>query len=160
MLRPICGTMLGYSFLWVWVCACQRIPLSVLAWNHTLRSRKRTREGRSQREQKKPNDRTGQSAGESCQQKSVEADGEKKATAGTCGSRGRVDQREWMSQHSWWLCGDFARIHAPDSPQIQGKLHKSVTNFSHLVLGANPSPCLFVLFPPLSRLCMLCFVCR
>ena len=26
------------------------------------------------------------------------------------------------------------------------KLHKSVTNFSLLALGANPSPCLLVLF--------------
>ena len=71
--------------------------------------------------------------------------------ARTCGLRGRVSQREKMSQRYRWLCGNFARIHAHESPQMHRKLHKSVTNFSLLALGANLSPCLFVLlFSPLS----------
>ena len=49
-----------------------------------------------------------------------------------------------VSQRSWWLCGNFARIHARDSPQ------KSVINFSLLALGANPSSWLFVLCSTLS----------
>ena len=47
--------------------------------------------------------------------------------AGACGLRGRGDQRERMSQRSWWLCGNFARIHARDSSQkhrMLGKCHK------------------------------------
>ena len=39
------------------------------------------------------------------------------------------------------------------------KTHKSVTNFSFLAFGANPSPCLLVLLFFHSRLCMLCLVC-
>ena len=56
-----------------------------------------------------------------------------------------------MSQCSFWLCGNSARIHARNSPQMHWKLYKSVTNFSLLALGANPSPWLFVLlfFHPL-----------
>ena len=69
-----------------------------------------------------------------------------------------VDQRERMSQRSWWLCWNFARIHAYDSPQMYRKLHKSVTNFAFLVLIANPSPSLFSFFP-LTRLYILSFVC-
>ena len=51
-----------------------------------------------------------------------------------------------MNRRSLWLCGIFARIHARASPQIHRKLRQSVTNISLLALGANPSPCLFVLF--------------
>ena len=69
-----------------------------------------------------------------------------KLTARMCEPRGQVGQCESMSQHSWWLCGNFARTHAPDSLLMHGKLHNSVTNFSLLALGANSSPCLFVLF--------------
>ena len=53
---------------------------------------------------------------------------------------------ERMIQCSWWLCGNFARIHTRASPQIHRKLRKSVTIFSLLVLRANPNPCLFILF--------------
>ena len=48
----------------------------------------------------------------------------------------RVGQRVRMNQRSWWLCGNFARIHKPQ---------KSIKNFSLIALGANPSPCLFIL---------------
>ena len=49
-------------------------------------------------------------------------------TARTCGTRSRVGQRERMSQRSWWLCGNFARIHARAISQMHRKLRKSVTN--------------------------------
>ena len=50
----------------------------------------------NRRDQKRP----GQSAGK---RKSTEV------------GRSRVDQRETMSQRSWWLCGNFVRIDACDS---------------------------------------------
>ena len=48
-------------------------------------------------------------------------------------------------------CGSFARVHARVNPQ-KHRMHKSLTDFSLLALGANPSPWLFVLlfFHPLS----------
>ena len=106
---------------------------------------KRTREGRSQRiekeaEQKRPGqnrkevDRTGQSAKENRSRG--------KPTARMCGPRGPVGQCGRMSQHSWWLGGNFARIHTCNSSEC----YESVTNFSLLVLRAIPNPCLFVLF--------------
>ena len=58
---------------------------------------------------------------EDSQQKSGEGDGQRKVAAErgawTCGFRGRIGQRERISQRSWWLCRNFARIHARDSPQ-------------------------------------------
>ena len=136
--------------VWVWVSASQKIPLSVLARNphkgFACEISHETGRGRGPRLNRRKLNRIGQSAGESSRQKSGEADGQRKSTARTCGSRGRVGQREKMSLRSWWLCGNFARIHARDSSLMHRKLHKSVTNFSLLALGANPSPCLVVLF--------------
>ena len=99
------------------------------------RDQKKTREGKVPEK-----NRTRQSVGESGQQKSEEADGQRKETARTCGPRDRVGQRERMSLHSWWLCGNFARIHARDRPQMHRKLRQIVTKFSLLALGANQSP--------------------
>ena len=59
---------------------------------------------------------------------------------------GWVGQHEKMSQYSWRLYGNFARIHARNRLQMHRQLHKRVTNFSLLALRANPSPCLLVLF--------------
>ena len=106
------------------------------------RDRKRAREGRSQRRREKkpinrrkqkPVDRPGQRTDQSSRQNKV-VDGREqstfcrgKPTARMCGPRGQVDQREKMSQHFWWLCGDFARIQALASPQMHrmlGKYHK------------------------------------
>ena len=92
------------------------------------RDRKRTREGKVP-EQNRPGNRS-----------------RRKPTARIYGSRGQVGQRERMSQHSWWLCRNFTLIHARDSSQMHRKLCESVTHFSLLALGANPSPCLLVLF--------------
>ena len=91
-------------------------------------------------EQNKAVGRTGQSVGESNQQESREAE------CWDLWARGRVGQRERMSQRSLWLCEYFAHIHALDSLQMYRKLCKGVTNFCFLALGANPSPCVFVLF--------------
>ena len=97
-------------------------------------------------EQKKAVNRRRQSARVSSRQKSGKANGQRKATAWTCASIGWVGQHERMNQHSWWLCRNFAGIHACNSQQMHRKLHKSVTNFTLHMLRANPSPCLFVLF--------------
>ena len=59
-----------------------------------------------------------------------------RAVTRACGPRGRVGQRE----------RNFARIIFCGSPQMHRKLRKSIKTFSLLTLGANPSPCLFVLF--------------
>ena len=116
-------------------------------------------------QQKKAVIRRGQSTEEDSQQKSGESDGQRKATAKreveTCRLRSQVSQREWMSQRSWWLCRNFARTYARDS-QMHRKPHKSVINFSLLALGANLSPCLFVLlfFYPLACVCCVLCVCK
>ena len=137
----------------VGVDASQRILLSVLARNPhkgLLReiSDETAREGGKEgRRENRRNQSTDQS---SYQERTVDRSRGKptvkrrKVTGRTCGLRGRVGQRERMSQRSWWLCGGFARIHARANPQMHRKLRK--TNFSLLSLGANPSPCLFVIF--------------
>ena len=142
----------GHSFLWVWVWvgACQRIPLSVLARNpynglaHEifLGDQKKTREGKV----------PWQSTEESSQKKSGKGDGQRKTaakrSAGTCGLRSQVSKRERMSQRSWWLCVNFAQIHAHNSPQK--------------ATGANSSPYLFVLlfFHPFGCVCCILCVCK
>ena len=41
---------------------------------------------------------------------------------------GLVNARGWMSQRSWWLCGNFAWIHTRDSPQKHRMLGKCQTS--------------------------------
>ena len=123
----------------MWVSASQRIALSVLARNpHKELVREISYE----------TGRRGNARFQYSQQERVVNRNQREATARRgariCGTRGWVGQRERMSQCSWWLCGNFARIHVRDSPQMHSKLPKSVPNFSLLALGANPSPCLFV----------------
>ena len=128
-----------------------RLPTRPIEDERKQRSQSRTEESREQ-------SRTGQSAGESSRQKSREADGQRKATARTCGPRGRVCQRERMSQHSWWLCGNFARIHARDSQQMHRKLHKSVTNTFLLALELTQVRVVCFLFFHLLD-CVCCVLC-
>ena len=113
-----------------------------------LRDREKTRESKV----------PGQSTEESSQQKLGEGAGQRKVTAkrgvGTCGLRGRVGQREKMSQRSWWLCGNFTT----DYRYIKTPLN-SVKNFSLLALGAKPSLCLFVLLFFHSLGCVCCVLC-
>ena len=131
----------------VGVGASQRIPLF---WHETptkgLRARFPTRpeedEGRQETDQSTQQNKTVYRTGESVEQGSRQ----KRAGTRACGLRGQVGQSERISQRSWWLCGNFARIHTHASSQKHRKQHKSVTNFSLLALGANPSLCLFVLF--------------
>ena len=137
------------SFVCFGVKPTQRACMWDLLWD-----RKRMREGKVPEQIRRR-----QSAGESSQQKLGEADGQRKATARTYGPRGWVGQRERISQYSWWLCGNFTRIHTHNSPQMHRKLHKSLTNFSLLVLGANPSPWLFVLLFLHFFSCVCCVWC-
>ena len=124
-----------HSFLWVWVCASQRIPWSVLARNpHKRRVREITHDSGRWRGKGRSQSRTEESTEHGSRQKLGEADGQRKTTARTCGSRGWVGQRERMSQRSWWLCENFAGIHARDSSQMHRKLGKSVINFFLLAL--------------------------
>ena len=131
----------------MWVYASQRSPLSVLARNpHKGRARGIIHETGRGRGKARSESRTEQSRTEESRQRTEQRSRQKRAGARACGLRDRVDQRERMSQHSWWLCGNFTRIHARASPQMHRKLRKSVTNFSLLALGANPSLCLFVVY--------------
>ena len=69
------------------------------------RDRKRTREGRPQSQEESKHKRD-QGREQSSRQKSGEADSQLRSQqkrAGACGLRRWVDQREKMSQHSWWL---------------------------------------------------------
>ena len=149
----------GHSFLWVWVCVCvsaSQIPLSVLARNphkvHEISYETGRRRGKARSQDR---EKRGQLAGENSQQKSGEADGQRKATARTCGPRGRVGQRVRVSQR----VGISLEYTLAIAHRCTGKPHKSVINFSLLALGANPSPWLFVLLFFHSRLCRLCLVC-
>ena len=53
------------------------------------------------------------------------------ATARMCRSRCQFGQRERMSQRSWWLYGNFARIEARDGSQNARKVLKT-SPFVHL----------------------------
>ena len=135
-----CDTMGGIPFCWSG-CGCQSEDPFVLA-RYSPRDRKETREGRSH------------SGTEESREQSTEIGGsrrsEEKRLRRPVDPRGRFDQRESMSQHFWWLCRNFAWKHAHDSPQMHRKLPKSVTNFSLLAFGANPSPWLFFFSSTLS----------
>ena len=147
----------GHLFLCVWVSASQKIPSSVLVRNP---NKGLVREIFCETGRKRGKART-----QGNQQKSERGDGQggvvAKRGAGTCGLRSQVSQRDRMSQHSWWPCRNFARIHAHDN-QMHRRPHKSVTNLSLLVLGANPSPCSFVFlfFYPLGCVCCALCVCK
>ena len=121
--------MLGIPF-----CGCGWVPVRsflCLIWHetHTKGLRARPDEDESRQGPRAVNSRK-QWAEEASQQKSGEGDGKRK------GTRSWVGQRERISQHSWWLCGNFARIHAHDSPQIHRKLQKwsQTSPFLHLEL--------------------------
>ena len=75
-----------------------------------------------------------------------------KPTARMCGLRGRVGQREKMSQCSWWLCGNFTWTHACNSSQ---NARKASQTFSFLHLEFMIVCSLF--FHPLS--CVYCVLC-
>ena len=126
--------MLGIRFcVWGWV----PVKFLCLFWREThtkglcARFPTRSEEG-PMAEQKRAVNKRRQSTGEGSQQERVvnrswgRTNGQRKVTARNCGPRGCVSQRERMSQHSWWLCGNFARIHACDSPQM----HRSFTKVS------------------------------
>ena len=148
--------------VWVWVSASQRILLSVLVWNPhkglaretshktrrgrgKARSQNRTVDRRKQSAEKEAISRIGQSVGESSWQKSRKANGHRKATAWTCGPRGRVGQRQRMSRYSWWLCGSFARFHAHRCTESYAKVSQT-SPFLHLKL-TQVSDC-FSFLPP------------
>ena len=114
-------------------------------------NRKKTKEG------KVPE----QSTEESNQQMSGKGDGQREMTAkrgvGTCGLKSQVSQRKRISHLSLWLCRNFARIHACDSPtKTTQKYHKLLPSYA----WSLPKP-MFVYssFLPPSQLCKLCLVC-
>ena len=155
--------VVGHSFLWVGVSANQRNPFVCFDPNITQRvcgrdyqrDRKRTREGRSQREQKKPVDRTGQSAGESSHQKSGEVEGWKRRLLGSLDSDVELaNVRGWVS-----VPGGFVRISLVYTFAIAHRCTESYTkvsqtsSFLRLEL-TQVHVCLLSFLPP-SRLCML-----
>ena len=81
---------------------------------------------------------------------------QKRAGDRACGVRCRVGQREKMSQHSWWLWGNFARIHARDSSQSARKVSQTSPFLSLELTQVRIS--LFSFLQP-SRLCMSFFMC-
>ena len=116
------------------------------------RNRKRTRERRSQR---RVGRREQSREGCSQQKESVKrCESGREETSQQKSGRwllGTVDLRiqGWPTREDksalLVACGSFARIHDRDSQQMHGQLHKSITNFSLLALGANSSLWLFVL---------------
>ena len=96
--------------------ASQRTPLSVLARNPHKGLAHNIFHETGRRRQKRAVSRRNQSTEESSQ--------EKRAGSMACGLRGWVGQHERMNQRSWWLYGNFARIHARDSLQKDKKLGK------------------------------------
>ena len=158
-------------------------PLTVLGQNHSkdLCARSPTRpeenEGR-----KVPEKREGGS-----QQKGAEEDSRQERAVKRRSVKGRESGREETSQQKserrllgpvdpqvpGWLtqedesafvvaCGNFARIHAPDSLQMHGELHKSVTDFPLLRLELTQARhCwFFFFFHPLSCIFVLVKKCE
>ena len=83
--------------------------------------------------------------------------GKRKTTARNCGPRRRVGQCERISQHSRWLCGNFARIQACDSPQMHRKLHKVSQISSFLCLELTQVRVCSLFFHSLGWVyCVLC----
>ena len=121
-----CVTRCWAFAVWVWVSTSHRILLFVLVRNplkglareisHET-GRRRGKEG-PRAEQRRRQSRGGRTEKWTEQGNRLERAVNKsqgKLTARMCGPRDRVDQRERMSPHSWWLCGNFVRTHAPDS---------------------------------------------
>ena len=129
-------------------------------WHETYTDGLHTRSPTRPEEGKDP----GQSTEEGSKQKLVGMCWLEMAAAGrgvgTCRLRSQDSQCKRMSQHSWWLRRNFACIHARGS-QMHTTLHESVTNFSLLALGTNPSLCLFVLFfHSLGCICCILCICK
>ena len=138
-----------HSFLWMWGVS-QRIPFVCFGSKPTQRASTRD----FPRDQKKADNRRKQNRTVNRREESTEVGGSRRSEKGKCGTRGRVGQRERMSQRFWWLCRNFARIHARDSPQkATEKCHKVL--FLRFVL-THVRDCSS--FLPPSRLCMLCFM--
>ena len=131
---------------------------------------KKTREGRSESQQKWTEEiRTENRAVDKSQEKesvkgrsqnrevdrreqSTEVGGSREsreqATARMYGHRCWVGQREKMSQHFWWPCRNFARIHTHDSSQNARKVSQT-SPFLCLDL-TQVRVCLFSFLPTLS----------
>ena len=121
----------GHSFLlvWVWVSASQRIPLSALARNpHKGLARKISNE--TGRRQEKVRSQGSQEELAAVRERRRSEKGSRQRGAGTCGLRSQGNQRERMSQCSWWLCGNSARIHARDSHRCTENHRKAPKLFS------------------------------
>ena len=135
------------AFVSVGVSASQRIPLSVLAQNPhkgfaSKISHETRRGGGKARSQNRAVERT-ERTGQSREQK--RAVSRREQELGPVDSEARLaNMRGWVSVPGGFV-RNVARIYAHDSSQMHRKLHKSVTNFSLLALGANPSLWLFVL---------------
>ena len=140
------------------VCYVTKPTQRACAWDFP-QDRKRTSEGKSQGEQNRKKqwrnqgieqtrtvERTGQSAEQGSRQK--------RAGARACGLRGRVGQRERMSQYSWWLCGNFIQIHTCDSSQNAIKVSKTslflhmelTTVYDSLFFFSSPLSVVYVVF--------------
>ena len=153
-----------HSFLCVWVWVSVNNPIVCFVGKPPQRAcardlpqdQKRTREGRSQR----------QSAGDVSQKK----DTVKKWEQGRVETRQQKSERRLLGPVDLQMPGcptredesaflvaswRFARTHACDSQHTHGGLHKSVTDFSFLALGAKPSPWFCSFFSTLS----VVFVC-
>ena len=133
--------------------ASQRTPLSVLARNlhkgftheisHEI-GRGRGKEGsrENRRRQSREGVRRQKEAGQTSRQNRAVSKREQ-ATARMCGLRCWVGRREKTSQHSCWLFGKFAQVHARDSSQNARKVSQT-SPFLRLELT---QVCDCVLFP-------------
>ena len=150
----------GHSFLWVWVwvSANQKIPLSVLARNpYKGFEREISLETGRRRGKVRSQGRTE----ESSQQKWTEEGSQQERAVNR--SRGKpmvrerrllgpVDSEAGLANMRGWVSvlGGFVGISHENTlamaPRCTESYKKTVINFSLLALGTNPSPCLPVLF--------------
>ena len=159
-----CDTIGGNCFRWcgyhsekLFVCIGAK-PTERICARNILQDRKRTREGRSQ----------GQWRVEDSQEKeSVKRWVQRREETSQQNSKRQLLRPVDLKMPGWptredksallVACGSFTRVHARVSPQ-KHRMHESVTDYFFLALGANPSPCLFVLlyFHPLGWVFCVC----
>ena len=122
----------------------QRAGTRDLPWDQ-----KKTKEGRSQSQQKW--------AEQGSRQERAVNRSRGKPTARMCGPGCQVGHRERMNQHSGWLCGNFTQIHALDSSQNARKMSQTSPL---LRLEWTQVRVCSLIFHPLGCVCYVFCVCK
>ena len=158
-----------HSFLWVWVSASQKIPLSVLARNphkglahkisHETKRGQVKESPRVKRSQNTEETRAENGEADSREKETEQTSRQKRAGTRTCGLRsGLANMRGWVSVPSGFveISVKYILMLAHRCTENYDKVSKT-SPFLRLELS-QVCICLISFLPP-SKLCMLCFVC-